>query len=619
MSVANTPTLEDVAASGPAGGPWSEALFRYVPAIDSLRNYSFALLRRDLGAGLTVAAVAVPQAMAYAMIAGIPPQYALYTAIVMTAVGAVLDSSKQLINGPTNVISIAVASALAHVTPPLDAHGQITAAITLALLVGITQTLITLLRLGDLTRYISHAVIIGFTAGATVMMVLEQVKNFLGIAVPAQVRPTDHFLVQFAQTMAHGRIHGWTTAVSIGTVVLVLGLRWLNARRGWRVPEFLSGVVLAALAVWAFDLGNRGVRLVGVIPPHLPAPALPRPDWDVVRDLSGSALAIALLGLLEAIAMAKAIAAQTGQKLDINQQCLSEGLANLTGSFFQCYPGSGSLSRSAINQQAGAATQWSGVISAIAVALTVVLFAPFARYIPRAALAGILMVTAWRMIDRRALLHHLRATRFDAGILIATAAAGLIISMEFCILIGTFLSFLFYVPRAARVHMAELVATPERVLRERIATDPRCDRMRLYSIEGELFFGAAPDLEEHLAAIEQQAQGGVRVVVLRVKRARNPDAVCLNVIEQFLKRMAARGVTVLFCGVRHDMAKILRNTGLEERLGKNRIFRESADTWSSTLDAVRAAYDILGGDLCTTCPRRQERQQHATGDWYYMI
>jgi SulP family sulfate permease len=312
------------------------------------------------------------------------------------------------------------------------------------------------------------------------------------------------------------------------------------------------------------------------------------------------------------------MAAQTGQRLDMNQQCLSEGLANVAGSFFQCFPGSGSLTRSAINQQAGAVTQWSGVIAAAAVAATVLLFADLARYVPRAALAGILIVTAWSMVDRKQLGFHLRATRFDAGIVLVTALAAVAVSVEFCILIGVFLSFVLYVPRAARLHLTELTVTPERVLRERGPADPPCDRLLIYALEGELFFGAAPDLEKHLAAIEKRSNTGVRVVVLRLKRVRNPDAVCLGLLDDFLKRMEARGVTVLLCGVRRDVGKVLQTTGLAARLGPGRVFHEQVGPESSTLDAVRHAYDLLASDVCSNCPRRGEApagKEH----WYYMI
>ncbi len=611
--------FEEAAAIPPPPAP-GQLFWRLVPALDSLRHYSLRAFSSDLVAGLTVATVAVPQAMAYATIVGIPPQYGLYTAIVMTAAGALFDSSRQLINGPTIAISSALLSALAQ--PALVHPDQkIAAAILMALLVGVIQTGITLLRLGDLTRYISHGVILGFTVGASILLVLDQLKHLLGLAPQGQAH--DHFLKRFWLTLVQaGDTHPWTLAIGLGTIVLVLGLRWLNLRlRAWLrvpVPELLLAVLGMASLVWAYGLDQQGVRVVGAVPAKLPGFQVPALDWTHVRDLAGSALAIALLGLLEAIAMAKAIAAQTGQKLDINQQCLSEGVANITGSLFQCFPGSGSLTRSAINQQAGAVTQWSGVISAGAVAATVLLFAPLAHYIPQAALAGILMVTAWRMMDRRQLLYHLRATRFDAGILVATALAAIVVSVEFCILIGVFLSFVLYVPRAARLHLTELTLTPERVIRERVPADPPCGRMLIYDLEGELFFGSAPNLEKHLTTLERRAREGIRVVVLRLKRVRNPDAACLRLIDAFLTRMHERQITVLLCGVRHDLARALRNAGLEERLGPRHIFAEVVSVGSSTLDAVRYAYELLAGDVCATCPRRDE-ELRGKEPWYYMI
>jgi len=608
------PVPEDAApAEPPLPRPW-RFLFRYVPALDSLRHYSLSALRADALAGFTVATVAVPQAMAYALIVGLPPVYGLYTAIVMTAVGALFDSSKQLINGPTNAISIAVLSALA----PMHNVNPVQTAVLLAFLVGIIQMGITLFRLGDLTRFVSNAVIVGFTLGASVLLVLDQTKNLVGLR--AQGHGDDHFLWRFWLTLTQGGgPHVGTAAIGVGTIVLVVGLRvlnkWLRVRA---VPELLLAVVAMAALVGLAGLDGQHVAVIGEIPRTLPAFSVPTFDWTNLRHLSSSALAIALLGLLEAIAMAKAIAAQTGQKLDMNQQCLSEGLANLTGSFFHCFPGSGSLTRSAINQQSGAQTQWSGVISAVAVAATMLLFAPVARYIPRAALAGILILTAWQMVDRKQLLYHLRATRFDALIVVATAASAVFISVEFCILIGVFLSFLLYVPRAARIHMAELTLTPERVIRERVPGDPRCSRMLIYNLEGELFFGAAPAFERDLSAIEKRAGAETRVIVLRVKRARNPDGVCLALLDDFLKRMAARKIDVLLCGVRDELLHALKATGVAARLGPKRIFHEQLAVGSSTLDAVRAAYDLLQGDVCPTCPRRHDVKGQQQ-EWYYMI
>ena len=592
-----------------------EMFFRFVPAFDSLRNYSSKMLALDTVAGLTVAAVAVPQAMAYAQIAGIPPQYGLYTAIIMTGVGALFDSSKQLINGPTNAISIATLSALVGFG---DAE-RIPAAILLALLVGVVQTGITLLRLGDLTRYISHAVIVGFTLGAAVLLVLDQLKNLLGL--PPMGTGDDHFLKRFWLTMANfNQSNGSALLVGLATIGIALSLQWINSRLRVRLPEMLLAIVCAAAAVWAWDLDQRGVKIVGTIPAALPSFELPEIQWPRVRALVDSSLAIALLGLLEAVAMAKAIAAKTRQKLDINQQCLSEGLANLTGSLFHCFPGSGSLTRSTINQQAGAQTQWSGVIAAASVALTVLLFAPYAYYIPRAGLAGILMLSAWRLVDRHQLKYYLRATPTDAWIVSLTAISAVAVSVEFCVLIGVFLSFVLYVPKAARVHMTELVLAPERVVRERIVSDVVCNRIRIYSLEGELFFGAAPELEEHLDAITRAVKDGVRVVVLRLKRARNPDAVCVGVLDGFMERMNTAGVTVLLCGVRPNLMKVIEASGLLRHLGSERVFvfQETGEVWSSTLEAVRFAYEIIGSDVCATCPRYADSLNEKE-QWYFMI
>jgi SulP family sulfate permease len=577
-----------------------------VPALDSLRHYSWGSLGADLVAGLTVATVAVPQAMAYAILAGVPPQYGLYTAIVMTAVGALLDSSRQLINGPTNAISIALLSALALVPP----EERIPAAVLLTFLVGVVQLGIALLRLGDLTRYVSHSVIVGFTVGAGTLLVLDQMKNLLGLEAP--VEPGDHFLKRFWLSLtAGGGLHWPTFLIGVGTIAIVVAVRQFNdfcRKRGARfpIPQHLVAVVLMAALVWGFRLNEHGVKIVGEIPQALPPFQLPELKWDQVRLLAGNAFAIAVLGLLEAIAMAKMIAGRTGQKLDINQQCLSEGAANMAGSFFQCIPGSGSLTRSAVNQQAGAVSQWSGVFAAVAVAGTVLLFAPLAQFIPKAALAGLLMLAAFRMVNRDQLAFHLRATRFDAGVVLATALAAVAVSVEFCIVIGVFLSFVLYVPRAAQAKMAQLTRTPDQRLRERLPGDPLCDRLLIYDLEGELFFGAEPELEKHLLAVEQAARGDVRVVILVLRRARNPDAAFLNLLKALHARLQGRDVALLLCGVQSDLKRALAVTGLDARIGAPHVFCDRPGQGPSTRDAVQFAYKMLGDGLCSACPRRQE-------------
>ena len=286
----------------------------------------------------------------------------------------------------------------------------------------------------------------------------------------------------------------------------------------------------------------------------------------------------------------------------MNQQCLSEAVANLAGSFFHCFPGSGSLTRSAINQQAGASTQWSGVVSAAAVALIMLVFAPWARFIPRAALAGILIVSAYNMVDWRRLAYHVRTTRFDAAIVAATAISAVAISVEFCVMVGVLMSFMLTVPRAGRMLLTEFVIAREGGVHERLPDDSACEQILIFGLEGEMFFGATAALEEHFARIEERVTPRTVVVVLRLKRARNPDAVGITQLERFLERMRERGVEVLLCGVTRDFASRLDRSGLSATLGAN-LFLEQPVRLTSTALAVRRAYELIPGP-CETCPHR---------------
>jgi len=594
--------------------PFANAIYQFVPAIDSLRTYSLGHFKRDVFAGLTVAAVAVPQAMAYASIFGMPVEMGLYTAIVMTAVGAMLDSSKQLINGPTNAISIAMLSALSIVPK----ESQVSAAIMMAFFIGLIQTIIALLRFGDLSRFVSHAVIVGFTLGASILLFLDQLKNIFRLKGASD--PHDHFLVRFWTDMSQGGNVHWNSVGIAGlTIVAAVGFRFLNNRFKLGLPELLLAIALAGAVLFILDPQQLDGTVRGpIVNAELPSFHLPEIDWTIARNLSSSAAAIAFLGLLEAVAMAKSIASKTGQKLDMNQQCLSEGLANMAGSFFRCFPGSGSLTRSYINHTAGAATQWSGVISALGVAATILVLAPFARYVPKAALAGVLILTAARMNDLKTLGYYLQATKFDRWILIATALSSILISVEFCILIGIFLSFAFYVPRAAKIKVNELTVTSDRVIREVVSSDIGCSYIRVFNFEGEMFFGCAPELEKHLDNICEEAPESLKVIVLRLKRVNNPDAVCMDVLQRFVERMHERKVIVMLSGIRESMAQTLKNVGITRLVADENVFREESEIWASTVTAMKKGYSLLGNNHCQHCPNRAIAYEQRT-DWSYMI
>jgi sulfate permease, SulP family len=570
-----------------------KALYRFVPAIDTLRGYSVNDLRGDVAGGLAVAAVAVPQAMAYALIAGLPPEVGLYTAIVMTTAGALFSSSRQLINGPTNAISIALLGAIGTIADPAQ---RVELAVLMAFLVGIIQIAISLARFGDLTRYVSHSVIVGFTVGASLLLVFDQLKNLLGQAAVGGAR--DHFLLRFWSSLTDGGpVHAPTLAIGLGSIVMVLALRRMKRAVGLPLlPDLLVTVVIAAAvtAFWRLDL--QGVKIVGEIPRTLPAPSLPRFDYDWIRVHASGALAIGLLGLLEAISMSKTLLARSRQKLDANQQCLSEGVANMVGSFFLCMPGSGSLTRSAINQQAGARTQWSGVISAAAVALTIMVMAPYARFVPRSSLAALLIVTAASMINWHDLKYHVRASRFDAVIVASTAIAAFAISIEFCVLIGVIMSFLLAVPRAGNMLLTEFVETTDHHVRERLEDDVPSPHVLVFGLEGELFFGSSVSLEQHLETIEGRVTPDTRVVVLRMKRVRNPDAVGLSAIASLVDRLHDRRVHVLLCGVRPELRVRLERTGILARLHADHVFLERPVRQTSTQDAMRFARQLCAAD-----------------------
>jgi len=562
-------------------------------------QYNWPIARKDILAGLTVAAISLPQAMAYALIAGVDPRFGLYSAIVVTAVASLFGSSSHLINGPSNAISLVVFSALAFFDPDarLDAFQ---AMFLLAIMVGIIQILIAVLKLGDLTRYISESVVIGFMAGASVLIVIGQAANFLGLHDKGNGH--QQVLLRLGNTLTHGGpVNFLALGIGAGTIVLVLGLRKLVRKFHLPQIEMLAALVIAsgfaAFFGWSVPSahGTTLLSVVGSVPASQPAAHIPDIHWSWIPKLSNSAFAIAFLGVLEALAIAKSIAHQTRQKLDYNQQILAEGLANLTGGFFQSLPGSGSLTRSAINYQAGAVTRASGIFTAAAVAITILVAAPLARFIPKATLAGLLFLIAARLIDWKRLRYALRASSFDTALVLVTAFSAVFISVEFSILIGVALSILLFVPRAARLRATELTVTAEGLVRERLADDPPATELLIYDFEGEMFFGAAPELDRYFDEITQRTRKeGIHYLVLRVKRTRNPDVVLLERLERFLRESEARGVTVLLAGVRADLSQGLKNLGFGGWLPTDRIFHEEDRIYSATLKAVRHVHELLG-------------------------
>jgi sulfate permease, SulP family len=581
--------------------------------------------RRDLIAGLTVAAIALPQGMAYALIAGVDPKFGLYSVIVVTAIASIFGSSSHLINGPTSAISLLVFSALAFLDPE-NRTDLYEALFLLGVLVGAIQILIAVFKLGDLTRYVSESVIIGFMAGASLLLAIGQIGNALGLYDKGT--GDMQVLERLWLTLFHGdHVNYKALFISATAVVLAVVLRKIVARYKLPLIDMLLVLVITGLiayfAGWS-TLGPSGgpaVPLTGKIPGSLPTLHIPEIKTAWLGNLSKGALAIAFIGLIEALSIAKAIANETRQKLDYNRQILAEGLANLTGGFFQCLPGSGSLSRSAINYQAGAATRFSGVITAAVVAVAMLLFAPLLAYIPKPALAGLLLVTAARLVDFKRLFYALRATRYDAGLVLVTAIAAILIDLDTAVLLGVGLSILLFVPRASKLKGAELIVTPERVVRERLPADAAVDPEPLiYDLEGELFFGAAPELDRYFDVLKLRIEAQqVKYVVLRLKRVRNPDVVCIERLEHFLREENAHGVTVFLAGVRPDTAGVLKNIGLESWFPSAQIFPEEEQQYSSTLKAVRFALAKLRAARTEEPAPQAQADIDLTPKLYYLV
>ncbi|MGO8848369.1 SulP family inorganic anion transporter [Mycobacterium sp.] len=564
-----------------------------------LKNYDATKARRDLVAGVTVAAVSLPQGITYALVAGVDPKFGVYSSMVVCFIASVFGSSSHLINGPTSAISLLVFSTLAFLDPE-NRTVLFEALFLLGVLVGVFQILIAVFKLGDLTRYISESVILGFLLAAALLIALGQVGNALGVKDKGNGRMA--MLQRTYLTLFHGDAVNYRAVVlSVATVVLAVVLRWLVKRFGLPQLDLLAVLVIAAviayLAGWSTvdHTGNTAVTLTAKIPQSLPSPHIPEVQFGLLGQLSEGALAIAFIGLLEALSIAKAIAHQSGQKIDYNRQILAEGLANLTGGFFQCVPGSGSVTRSPINFQAGAASRFSGVVASGTVALAVLLFAPLLHYMPRAALAGLLLITAARLVDYKRLAYTLRASRYDAGLVVVTALTGVLIDLDTAVLLGVALSILLFVPRAAKLKVKEMVVTSERVVRERVPGDPVDRSTVIYDFEGELFFGAAPELERYLEVLGDRVErDGIKFVVLRLKRVRHPDVVVIERIERFLREETERGVTVLLAGVQPDLRAVLTNVGFDRWFPPEHVFPEENEEFSATLKAVRYAHGQIG-------------------------
>ncbi|MFP4144774.1 MAG: SulP family inorganic anion transporter, partial [Phycisphaeraceae bacterium] len=579
-----------------------------------LRNYDAPTARADLLAGLTVAVVEVPQAMAYAYIAGVPPQYGIYTSIFQGFFGALFASNDNLATGPTNTQSLLIAATVAplvHAIDPADGALYLQLTIALTLVKGLIQLVFAAAKMGNLVRYVSQSVIVGFTAGAGVLIAAGQVGPLLGLDVSDVQRTWPGVLGRIQQIAPHiSEINPYALGIGVGALAVVLVSRTISRM----VPGPLLAVVLTAAAVYLLGFQQAQLDLVGKLPSGLPGFKLPTIDWATAQALTGGAFALALLGMIETVGIGKSLAGRKGERIDANQEFFAQGMANLLGSFFMNIPGSGSFTRSALNFMAGGRTRLAAMFNSAMMALIFLLLAPQARYIPMASLAAILFVVAYKLIDWHHIGRLVRTSQSDAAVCGITFLSALLVPLHYAIYVGIFLNIALYLRKASHLHMAEMVRSPhgpflERPLRRRAGED----KVIFLQVEGDLFFGLADELQDRLTDV---AHSDAEVVIIRLKRTHSIDATVLSVLEQFVDQMLDKGGHVLLCGIRPHIHRRLQRFGLVDRLGEENVFSASTGGFASAKQALDQARKLAGRQLAVDQSLEMGDRHRA---WAYQI
>jgi sulfate permease, SulP family len=579
--------------------PW---LVRMFPFVETFRGYRLEHLRPDFVAGLTTALFAIPQAMAYALIAGFPPSAGIATAIVASVLGAAFGSSEFLINGPTNAISVMLAANVAL----FAAHGDpVVAVVQLTFIIGAVQIAAGVFRIGSLTRFVSEPVLTGFTAGAGVYIVINQLPAALGIEkatiardlwglVPPACALSD--LLRLSRSL--GGVHFASAGLALLTFVVVRVLQHQERRLGRRLPATFAAVVLATVIVVIFGLDDPDsafrVKIAQDIEPitrHLPRLHLPRLEWDTIWSLSRPAFAIGLMGSVEAIAIGKLLAARAGHRFDASRQLIGEGVCNVGAGLVGGFASSGSFSRTAVNFEAGAVTRLSCILSGVLVFLLVFAFAEQANLIPIAALAGTLIHVGIRLVDVARLQALFETTTADRVVLLSTFCAVLLVEhLENALFLGIGVSAYLALRRAEGFKLRTLREGEDGSLSEISELEPNsAPSVLLLNLQGEMFFAAAEVLQNELIAV---LDSGPRVIVLRVQEAYNVDATMAATIAHVAEQAQKRGCRLLVCGVRPGMYQTFQRAGLITKLGPEAVFPAERELLGATRRAMRYAHQL---------------------------
>jgi len=579
-------------------------LFPFLGWIHEIRNPD--VLKADLIAGITVALVLIPQSMAYAQLAGLPEVYGLYISFLPVVIAALWGSSRQLQTGPVAVVSIMTATALATVVggtaqsnPELAAQ-YIPLAMFMAFLVGAFQLFLGVFRLGVVVNFLSHPVIVGFTNAAALVIGLSQLSKIFGVSMPGA--PSDHFLSVriWGVVQQLGSTHMPTLLMGLGAFLLM----WLMKRYVPKLPGVLVAVVITTILSIIIGFEKMGGSVVGSIPEGLPGFAVPNFSADLIGQLLPSAMIIALVGFMEAISIAKAMAAKTKDRIDPNQELIGQGLGNIAGSFFQSYPASGSFSRSAVNLNAGAKTGFSSFVTAAIVVITLLFLTPLLYHLPKATLAAVIMMAVFGLINFHAIKHAWKANKHDgiASLVTFVATLGFAPHLDQGILLGAGLAIMFYLYRTMSPRVAVLGRHTDGTLRDLtvfpdLPKDPRVVAVRF---DGSLYFANVAYFED--AILEAAATHSSARYILVVGDAINQlDASGEEVLRHLVERFQSSGVTLVFSGLKRQVLRVMHRTKLFDVIGRDNIFATEDMALESIYERIRSG-KIEGGEDTDEAP-----------------
>ena len=541
-----------------------------------LKSYNRDNLSGDLNAGFTVGVMLIPQGLAYALIAGLPPIYGLYAALIPLIVYAMFGSSGQLAVGPVAMVSLLVAAGVGHLAEG-GTEQYIQLAIMLALIVGVIQLVLGLLKFGFITNFLSHPVLSGFTSAAALIIGMAQLKHLIGIPIPGD---QNVFQMGYYAVSHLAEINGVTFAIGLGGIALILAVKKVNPR----IPGGLIAVALATVLVYAAGLDASGVAIVCSVPAGLPMPSVSFIDLTSVKALLPTALAIALVGYMESIAVAKAFASKHRYTIDPSRELVALGLANIAGSFFRAFPTTGGFSRSAVNHQAGSKTGLSSVVSALVVGLTLLLFTPLFTFLPKALLASIVIVAVAGLIDLAEVTYLWKVNKTDLFLLVATFFCTLFLGIEEGILIGVGLSLLSFVQQASQPHMAQLGKLPGQEIFKNLNRYPDAEvtpGVVIFRVDASLFFGNVEVVKDALNEVLLRPEA-ISTLILDLYPVNRIDSSALHALSDLHRNLKEKQIQLLFSGVKGPVLDAMNRSGLADQVGRDHFYNRIFDASESS-------------------------------------